>query len=484
MALNLTRNSRVWVTSNLDGNGDIALTGFTPTNTQEIQILAGYAASQSTEAQVVTVAEAGEAPLRSQRSFNTKLNPVDWSLTQYVRPDLDTVAVPNRIIAEEAALLNAMFSPYAIGTKVTMTFTSAVYTYTAATASTPQSGVLVITGTGITGAKVGDVVTVQGLTLTVPGANDLANMNSVATITAISGTSITIAYSQPAAITGTTPVIAATGGLFLSAWSYGIPSIVTPGNSNVNQLQRIGLIFQIDNVTYLVNRVAVNGFSLDFGLDQISQYAFTGFGESMRETASALTVTGSTFSGALTGTFTAKLTVANYITNKLTTVKLVSVDALGTTPAGGEYKIALTGGSMTFDNGIQYLTPENLAVVNLPIGYYTGTRSMTGTMTAYLKTGAGVQGTGQMLADMLADASKAIEPMFTMQISVGGSNNAVKVVFDMMATLTIPSVKVEDVVSTDINFTAASWTKATNNTTTPDFSLDYANEFRIGYYSN
>jgi hypothetical protein len=112
MSFNLIRNSRVFFTTNVNAEtGVVATSGFTPTNTREIQVLDGFSFSQNTTAETVTLTEAGAAPVRGQRSFNTALEPVDFSMSTYMRPaDGGT-----NITAEESVLWNAMFATDPVG---------------------------------------------------------------------------------------------------------------------------------------------------------------------------------------------------------------------------------------------------------------------------------------------------------------------------------------------------------------------------------
>jgi hypothetical protein len=86
MALNLIRNSRVFFTTNLTSSNNVAATGFLNTNTFELQVQDGFSFSQNTGTETITLNEAGSAPVRGQRSFNTSLDPVDWSFATYIRP--------------------------------------------------------------------------------------------------------------------------------------------------------------------------------------------------------------------------------------------------------------------------------------------------------------------------------------------------------------------------------------------------------------
>jgi hypothetical protein len=122
MSFNLIRNSRVFFTTNVNSSGAVLLTGLTKTNTFEIQVQDGFSFSQATTQETVTVNEAGATPVRGQRSFNTSLEPVDWSFSTYMRPKLEEDTVINvaadaddYIGCEESVLWNALAGTGAIG---------------------------------------------------------------------------------------------------------------------------------------------------------------------------------------------------------------------------------------------------------------------------------------------------------------------------------------------------------------------------------
>ena len=470
MALNLVRNSKVFFTSNVDqSTGVVLTTGFTATNTNEIQVLDGFTFSQNTNADVVTISEAGVAPVRGQRSFNTSLAPVDFSLSNYLRPANATTS----ITAEESVLWNALLSPNAISASNTVTVTgvtTAAYAFAAGEAS------ITLTGTTMTyvGIAVGDMIVVSGLS----HATDGVILNSSAKVLSLSATSIVLDVTNPkAAGAAITSITTGTVKFYRSAWAPVASnySVVTSGGSNVNQLQKFGMIFIVDSVVYVVDNCAMNQVTVDFGLDAIATAAWTGQGTALKQSA---VITASSLSAA-----TPKNTSAPFITNKLSTVSLSLVNSIGAAAAGTTYAVALTGGSITINNNITYVTPANLGTVNVPTTYYTGTRAITGSMTAYLKTGSGVGSTGQLLADMLSAASSSVEPMAALTISVGGATNATKVVFDMPSiTLSIPTVDVQQVVSTSINFTAEGYT-ASATADANAFALDDTNDISVRYYS-
>jgi len=112
MSFNLIRNSRVFFTTNVGTEtGVVNASGFTADNTREIQVLDGFSFSQNTTAETVTLNEAGATPSRGQRSFNTALEPVDFSMSTYMRPADGGF----NITCEESVLWNAMFATDPIG---------------------------------------------------------------------------------------------------------------------------------------------------------------------------------------------------------------------------------------------------------------------------------------------------------------------------------------------------------------------------------
>lgn len=483
MALNLVRNSKVFFTTNVDATtGKVNATGFTNANTYEIQVLEGFSFSQNTNNDTVTIMEAGTAPVRGQRSFNTSLAPVDFSFSTYLRPKNVTTAIS----AEESVLWNSMFSTVGTDTAaVSVGGTISGVTYAFASGI----GTITITGTSLTavGISVGDIVVLGGLTAT-PSSSD-PYMNAAATVATISGTSITLQLVNP--ITTATTLTQTSLKLYKSAWApvKSTYSYTSSAASDKHQLLKFGMIFLVDQVAYAVDNAAMGQVTIDFGLDAIATAAWAGQATTLRQVSTNLTATNGSFGGSgLTGNYLAKVTDAQYITNKLSTVALTLVNSLkdstGTTQgaAGDTYTVPITGGSITINNNITYLTPANLGVVNLPVAYYTGTRAISGTLNAYLRTGS-TRDTGELLADMLAAASATIEPMAALAISIGGGANTVKVVLDMPATvLQIPSVDVQQVVSTAINFTAEGYVPSSTADANA-YDLTKTNDIAVRYYA-
>jgi hypothetical protein len=490
MALNLVRNSRVFFTTNISavsaGSTVIGTPGIA--NTSELQVLDGFSFSQSTNSDTISVSEAGINPTRGQRNFNSSLAPVDFSFTTYIRPRLS-----GSVLAEESFLWNALFNAQALNT------TAVSATCTALTRATTNTGVFTMVGTVIP-ATVQGVTLAAGVVLVMGGlTGTFANeWNSPFKITTVSGTTIVGEFSTaPAFGAGTTPsTTASTATLSASAWTQNAAvaadtakpaayALATTARSNVNQLQPFGMIISVDQTTYVLDNCALNQAVIDFGLDGIASIQWSGNATAIRNLVGTTMVDGGgnvTMTGGIAGTAVGKVTTANYLTNKLSTAQLISnIGGVG----GTTYTLALTGGSITFNNNISYVTPANIGVVNLPISYYTGNLAISGSVTAYMNTGAGVTGTGALLAAILASVSTAsgVETKYRMEIDIGGLTNTNRVEVEMDGCmLSIPTIETSGVVSTTINFNAQG-SLSDQTTATASYDLGSTNYASIRYFS-
>lgn len=475
---NLVRNAKAFFTTNLNASKAVATTGHLNTNTFEVQVTNGFTFSQNTETQVITVNEAGATVARSQRTFNTALAPVDFSFSTYIRPKGTTT-----VNCEERVLWNALLNSNAIDLTGLSVSTVSAFARTASL----DTVTFTCTAANLSGASIaeGDVVTVSGIT-----GVDAAEWNMPATFVSATpsltaATSITLKYLKAPAGAGTAPASAPTTlklhkGAFVQNVSY---SLIHSGGSNKNQLQAFGMIIAIDDVTYTIDNCVLDQATVEFGLDGISMVTWTGKGTKLNSLAQA-TATAGTFGGALTGSYLPKVTDANYITQKLSTLTLKStLRGLGTGAAS--YLIPITGGSLSIANNVTYITPENLGVVNEPVGYFTGTRAITGTLTAYLKSGA--DKSGGLLSTILTGIATATETKYMVQVEVGGISNATRVEFEMPATMIqVPTIDAQDVISTSIAFTAQGFDGSSSLAATvaaANYDVDQSNDLFVRYYS-
>jgi hypothetical protein len=533
-AVNLIRNSRVFFTTNIDSFGRVKIGDFknagspmTATNTFEIQVLEGMSFSQNTTVDTVTLNEAGAAPVRGQRSFNTALEPVDFTFSTYIRPH----NTGSSITAEEQYLWNAFGGAANFGAA------GAAWTSTASTGTVgftnsnkhqllPFGLIILFDNAGyvidncaldsatidfgidaiaaVAWAGKGSAIRVVDKAAA-DTASPVALTNVGTSTSSFAGTNTALAKNTAAryitnklstlivndgindfvataggAVTAVTVGTAGSGYTsvptvaFAAAPSNGVTAtgtaVLSGGGVTAAAVSAPGTGYTAATVTFSAPQVA-NGVTA-LGTATVSgggvtaiviTTAGTGYtsaptatiaGDGAGATAGAVTIGTSTITG---------VTITNagsgYLTAPAITFTGGGGSAAAATPTiaanvGTVYTIALTGGNITFANNLTYLTPANLGTVNLPITYFTGTRAISGTINAYLKTGS--LESGGLLSDLLAQSATTVDPKFTINVQLGGpSTNATGVEIKLPAAmLQIPTINTEQVISTTINFTA------------------------------
>ena len=379
--INLSRNTKVYFSTAVLPATGVDKSYFLASNTFEIPVLDGYSFSQSTATQEINLDEAGGTPNRGSRSFNTAINPVDWSMSTYMRP----------------------------------------YQFN-------------------------------------DGTDDLNSSVEKYLWNAFGGSA---AESQ---------------GALVSAWNDGDdgaspaePGEFTLENSNAHQMQSFHLVFEVDTVFYVVKNAAVTSAELDFSIDSIATIAWSGFGQELEEVGT-------------TGTFGATPTpvaAANsFITNKLSTITLVEVGSTGGA-SPQTFDVPVTGGSMSLENNITYLTPEELGTVNKPLSsYFAGSRAVSGSLNAYLRSGAGADNTGALMKSLTANTET--ENHYKLVVNIGGTSGNHVVATMPAVQLQIPSVDVADVIGTTISFVAQGST-GTGASTAYDVTAN--NEVELAYHN-
>lgn len=428
-------------------------------NVWELPVLNGYSFSQATNASQITLNEMSDATGKSRRgqfAFNDSLAPAEWSFDTYARPSLiTTVRAPEEILWH-SLLSESLLNPASV---TTTGIAVTAYTFTGTPATT-------ITLTVASHPfKVGDQVTVSGLTATTNAPN------GTFTITAITNT--TIVYTATTAPTGTAGV---TSAKVVSTTATGTTALLDffPTNSNKTRLGLFDLYFVLgankaasahvypdseSTTIYRITDCVVNEATVNFEIDGITTISWSGMGSKISEVAAitlnsgnytlqtAATITGTTDNGRTMLTAT-----GNMIRNRLTALNLV-----GVTPNAKTYAITLTGGSITMSNNINFLTPETIGVVNQPLGHVVGTRSISGNFTAYVDELT--NSTIDLYQDLL-NATTTVTNKFQLQFFVGGRADASNpvgpgILFDMgQCHLEIPSVNIDDVIGVEVNFTA------------------------------
>ena len=242
---------------------------------------------------------------------------------------------------------------------------------------------------------------------------------------------------------------------------------------------------------YKISDCSIGTASIDFDIEGLAQVAWSGQGKKIKEVTQLKTTVGATSPAVAGEESTAKglinegiTSTSNYIRQKLTSLAIeydvssatgtgTTVDGEAQMTADTTYNVVLTGGNISIENNLTYLTPETLGSVNQPLGHVMGTRSVSGNFTCYLNTAAG--GSMDLLED-LHEASDIITNSFNMTFSIGGSSNPKVSVALPNCHLELPTHSIEDVISVDVNFHAlpADLSSATASSSANEMSVTYS----------
>ena len=148
----------------------------------------------------------------------------------------------------------------------------------------------------------------------------------------------------------------------------------------------------------------------------------------------------------------------NFIRNRLT--QLTVIPTAGTTYIGSleaaGYDITLTGGNITMSNNVTFITPEEIGLVNTPIGHVTGTRSVSGSMNCYLSKDTTANDNSADLWEDLKSITSVVTNSFALVFKIGGATASTARLEVSLPTchLEIPTHSIEDVISVETAFNA------------------------------
>ena len=408
-SLNLQRNSEVFF-STVDIRGGSVAVAMTPANTWKLEVLAGFAATSTSATQDITSLESGLNPDRSQQRFNTAINPVDWNIQVYMRPTgVETTAALNTTTAKTNTSGNT--KPLADW-----------YMWQALTSST----------------------------LAAQKRQVAANQVAEQSIWQTGGTLVT-------------KTIAAGTRIHASSSNFAIAP-------------EYFMYFKLDNVVYQVDKATVNSASVDAGIEDIAAVTWSGFGTVMKELVGAprdiaiATFGGIKNSGAVatansnahaltaasayhpfnTMNVAGTVTTNAFIKNRLSAIEFHH--KASATASDEKFTFPVTSMNIEYTNNITYLTPEQISALNEPIGQFSGTRSVTGTTTMYLRSGD-LDSAG-FLRNISEDARTNSAQTSNANVIIGGAT-APYVAFQMdAAQFSFPAVQTEDVISMSVDFMA------------------------------
>ena len=207
----------------------------------------------------------------------------------------------------------------------------------------------------------------------------------------------------------------------------------------------LGAVGTGEKSNYKLVDTCVNSVTIDFDIEGIAQLQWSGY---------AKNIVASNTAWAQANTITeANVSTNTLIRNRISTLTCTTSNTGVMAGFANTYNIVLTGGSITLENNITYLTPEELAKVNIPLGHVTGTRSISGTFKAYLNDDYSANSSGKLYRDLVAQTS-VTTTIFQLSVNIGGVGTP-RVEFIMpTATLEIPTHSIEDVIALDFNFKA------------------------------
>lgn len=352
----------------------------------QIPVLAGFSFSQATNSSEITINEAGIASRRARLLFNDSLAPVEWSFSTYLRPI--SVTGPAAIVAPEQPLWAMLMGANGYN-PANRQFFSTIAQGSSATAGSPSPF-----GSPSPGGS--------------PTAFQAVN----------SGSNVSSANTFDFSASNTSYF-----GAGNNIWF----AFVDGGGSNVEYFK--------------LTDAVVNSVTIDFDIEGIATAQWSGFATDLSSsTAPSWTTSGSPTSSVITLGTTES---TNFIRNRLSLVTLKR------NSNNDEYSIILTGGSFTVENNISYLTPEQLGIVNKPIGNITGARSISGTLTCYYDDNG--DASSELFVDQLGDLT-TVRNSFDMSVLIGG-NTGPRVELDLpTAHLEIPTIGVDDLLTLEVNF--------------------------------
>ncbi|MCP3899108.1 MAG: hypothetical protein GY707_05175 [Desulfobacteraceae bacterium] len=470
MAINLSRNTKMYV-STVSASAASVIGDFTNLNTWEVPVLDGYSFSQDVETQDVTLNESGCTPVRGQKVFNTALNPVEVSFPTYIKPYNDS-SNSNMV---ERILWNAFIGGN--NDYITAGNPSADVDFygsdTNALVELTLIFVLDTTAYMVTGVTVGSVEV------------DFA-IDAIATLNWAGQGSKIIEFEDATDFeTGVNYTAEPTGAAAPQFIKNKLSQVTIFEDTNVatDGYQTVDYARNLVGSDALTTTIASYNFNLktDTAADQQITVDLTGDTDiddviisinaglttaTAGATASIVNgniqITSDTVagSGATVEITQGAAADSAYLFLQLATAAATFKDVLpaqdGLDP-GTQYDIPITGGSITLENNVTFLTPEELGKVNIPLsGGFSGTRAFSGTLNAYLNTGT--TRSGGLLAKLTDENElKNVTNRYWVKVAVGGTctANSTHVDFIMpFAQLTIPTFNVEDVLSTEIGFTA------------------------------
>lgn len=446
----------------------------------EIPVLDGFSFSQANNTSEITLSEmesTGGLSRRGRRAFNDSLSAGEWSFSTYVRPFKAAGAAVGTGSADADDFTHSV-------EEVLWSMMAGADTYDKDRSDFENTTVINAT----------DMV--QGETYEIVSTG---NTNFTATNVATFEAGVTPANTVGLVITAGSVAATGTGTVKRKVTSHvASESRISFHASNTSTLQPANIYFVLGEASRTVIKLkdaVVNEASIDFEIDGIATINWSG------QCSEVLDFTGSTIESdsepnngddtqdatdlaigdvwlqsnstpkthrlfvctdnadggeAFTTYVNEAITDSdNFIRNRLTSL---TIDGTSQSGLQNSYSLTLTGGNITISNNISYITPEELGVVNVPIGHVTGARSVSGSFTCYLtRDGSTFNSTrSRDFFEDLRGLTSVVTNNVGLTFNVGGTaagTRRLEIDFGS-AHVEIPTHSIEDVISLETNFQA------------------------------
>ena len=406
----------------------------------DLPVLDGFSFSQATNSSEITLAEmeaSGGVSRRGRKQFNDSLAPAEWSFSTYVRPfksagsgtgAADTVAAKVHAVEE---ILWALFS--GPGAYASSTFTDQF---------------------------VADTTTGQEFTTIDFSESNKATLGTCDIFFVVGGANRKV-YKLKDAVVNEAAIDFDIDGIATINWS-GMSSEIVDMTGSTITASGASAHPAFNATTADGSTVVLN----DVWLDTNDSHRLSVV--TVVPSSGVITNTGAVYEGAAQTT--------NFIRNRLTQLTVIPTtrdpDSDGVNELEANYAITLTGGNITMSNNLTFITPEEIGLVNIPIGHVTGTRSVSGSMTCYLSKDTSATNHSADLWEDLKSITSVVTNSFGLVFKIGGATAGQPRLEVNMPTchLEIPTHSIEDVISVETNFNALPST------------IDGTNEATVIYY--
>jgi hypothetical protein len=394
----------------------------------EMPILDGYSFSQSNNTSEISLSEmesSGGVSRRGRRAFNDSLSAGEWSFSTYVRPFTATGAALGTGSADTAEEVHAVEEVLWAMMAGSDTYTGAAFTRT-------------------TDAVTGPVITPAANSSAITFAESNRSTFQTANIYFVLGDANRTVIKLKDAVVNEASIDFEIDGIATINWSGQCSEVLDFSGSTIEDTAIPVDTDVTRDSTGSSDTVAVGDVWLDSD-DSYRLYVLTAINNGAASSHTTYV------NEALTDS-------DNFIRNRLTQLSINGAGTTGLLAGANAYSLTLTGGNITISNNVTYITPEELGVVNVPIGHVTGGRAVSGSFTCYLSLDStAMDGTGNLSRDFFEDVrslTSTVTNSVDLTFKIGGSNGRRLELNFPTAHVEIPTHSIEDVISLETNFMA------------------------------